>query len=49
MRDEYTKLTDNGVWDLSSVRSWKDVAAEAKQSVTKSHRGNVFGFCFEES
>ena len=48
MRDEYSKLTDDGVWDLSGVRGWRDVAAEAKKAGTKAHRGNVFGLCFEK-
>ena len=48
MRDEHNKLTDHGVWDLSGVRSWSDVAAEAKRKGTKAHRGNVFGLCFEK-
>ena len=48
LRDEYTKFTDNGVWDRSVVRSWKDVAAEAKKAGAKAHRGNVFGLCFDK-
>ena len=47
MQDASSKLTDHGVWDLSGVRSWADVAADAKKTGVKAHRGNVFGPCFE--
>ena len=36
------------MWDVSGVRPWQDVAAEARQQGHKAHRGNVFGICFEK-
>ena len=48
MDSEWGTLGKNGVWDLSGVRSWREVAEEAAAKGTKAHRGNVFGLCFEK-
>ena len=46
---EIDKLVKRDVWDLSGVRSWKDVASEARSKGHKAHRGNVFGICVEKN
>ena len=48
MQEEIDKLVKRGVWNVSGVRSWKDVASEARSKGHKAHRGNVFGICVEK-
>ena len=48
MQEEIDKLVKRDVWDLSGVRSWRDVATEARSKGHKAHRGNVFGICVEK-
>ena len=48
MQEEIDKLVKRDVWDLSGVRSWKDVASEARAKGHKAQRGNVFGICVEK-
>ena len=49
MKLEWDGLRKAGVWDMSSVRSWKDVAREARDNGTKVHVGRIFGLCVEKN
>ena len=50
MWTEYSRLQGAGTWDLKGVRSWKEVAAEARASggSIKAQVGRVFGICVEK-
>ena len=46
---EWTRLKQKGVFDLSSVRNWKDVAREANAAGRIIHMGRVFGIMVEKN
>ena len=46
---EWDRLVSKGTFDLQNVRSWKDVAARARQQNKTVHMGLVFGFCVQKN
>ena len=40
---EWARLRSRTVWDINSVREWKDVAREAQQMGEEIHMGILFG------
>ena len=49
VQDEWDALKENGVWDMTSVREWDDVAGEARRKGKKIHLGTVFAICVEKN
>ena len=45
VHDEANKLVGAGTWDLSSVREYDDVKAEAQRTNSKTHFGNLMTIC----
>ena len=45
MDAEWDKLLKQIVWDMSIVREYDDVVAEAKMNRIKVHFGDIFGIC----
>ena len=45
MDAEWNKLLNQTVWDMSTVREYDDVVAEAKTNRVKVHFGDIFGIC----
>ena len=46
---EWTKLRNQGCWDESKVREWKDVAAETQRRGKTAHVGRIFDICVEKN
>ncbi len=42
---EWKRLQDKGVWDIRTVREWRDVAREARDADEQIHMGRWFGLC----
>ena len=45
---EWTKLWQQEVWNRSIIKSWNQVAAEARASGKYVHLGRLFGLCVEK-
>ena len=45
---EWSRLRDKHVWDDTCVKSWKDVASDARKAGKEVHLGRLFGFCVEK-
>ena len=45
---EWGKLWDQKVWDRSVVKSWPQVAYEARSQHKDIHLGKLFGICVEK-
>ena len=45
MDDEWDKLSEQVVRDLTTVREQDDVAAKARYNTIKVHFGGIFGIC----
>ena len=46
---EWDRLRKQHVWDIESVREWKDVAREARLRGEEVMFGHVFGICVEKN
>jgi hypothetical protein len=49
MDSEWKRLIDKRVWDVDSVREWRDVAAEASRKKTEVQFGFLFGIRVEKN
>ena len=49
MDSEWKRLIDKHVWDVDSVREWRDVAAQALLKKTEVQFGYLFGICVEKN
>ena len=47
-KKEVDSLQSKGVWDLLTVRPWKEVAREAREAGRKVHMGYIFCVCVEK-
>ena len=45
---EWNRLVEKGVLDMSNVQDWSKVSARAQQRNKTAHFGTVFGFCIQE-
>ena len=41
---EVARLQNKGVWDLSTVKPWRQVSREARENGTEVHLGYIFGY-----
>ena len=46
---EGNRLQNKKVWDLDTVREWREVAREARVSGKEIHIGRIFGICVEKN
>ena len=56
MQDEWSRLRavgwpdgQQGVWDETKVREWREVKAEARHGNAKAHIGRIFGIVVEKN
>ena len=48
MKVEWDRLYNGGVFDLTTVREWDEVAAEYRDRDETCHMGRLFGICVEK-
>ena len=49
LQKEWDRLRQAGCWDETKVRSWREVAAEARQKGETHHVGRIFAICVEKN